>query len=528
MLNFIRQKQQSVIIKTVFAVIVLSFIGTMFLVWGKGSDGSRRSANYAAKVNGSKISLEEFQNAYQRIRNIYQQLYGQSMPADMEKTLGLKKIALDNLINNRLILQEADKMGIKVSKDEVANSIASIPAFQQDGAFSFDLYQQLLKNNRITTNEFEEGQQKELILKKTLQTMKDKVVVSDGEALELFRKENDRITLEYSGFAPAEVIAEIKPTEKELHEYLQKNQEEFKTDEKAAISYIVLNPAMLLPGLKLTEDELQTFYQRNIDRWQGKGGVLPYSEVKEQVRAEALKQKASKKTFELAADTLYKNIKSNNLNLIASHLHLKVQETALFPAKTPPQSLAGETALLKKAFELKQGELGGPIETSRGIYILKAKQHVASSTPPLAAIRSAVEQKLKAAAAVDLSRRKAEEAIALLAARKAIKTQSTGSFGYSGKGDVPMIGNSPELMEAAFKLTTAAPVAKAPFKIGNRWYAVRLKTRIEAPRTEFENTKTQLKQRILPKKQEESLASWIRDLRSKAKIEINPALTADR
>jgi len=99
MLDLIRQKKQSMIIKAVFAVIVLSFIGTMFLVWGKGSDGSSRSAGFAAKVNGSKISMAEYQSAYQRIRNIYQQIYGQSIPPEMEKTLGLKKVALDNLID---------------------------------------------------------------------------------------------------------------------------------------------------------------------------------------------------------------------------------------------------------------------------------------------------------------------------------------------------------------------------------------------------------------------------------------------
>ncbi len=528
MLNLIREKQQSFIIKAVFAVIVLSFIGTMYAVWGKGGDGSRRSTSYAAKVNGAKISLEEFQNAYQRIRSIYQQIYGQSMPADAEKSLGLKKAALDNLINSRLILQEADRMGIKVSKEDVANAIAGMPAFQKDGVFSFDLYQQLLKNHRTTPGEFEEQQQQELALRKTIQTVKNRVVVGDGEALEFFRKQNDKVALEYAGFGPSDVIAEIRPTEKELNEYLQKNQNEFKTDEKTAISYIVLNPAIFSHGLTLTEDESQTFYQRNIDRWQGKGGTLPYSEVREQVRAEALRQKASKKAFELAADTLYKNIKASNLNHIAGQLHLKAQDTPLFSAKAPPQALAGETAVIKKAFELKQGELGGPIETSRGIYILRARQRIPSSVPPLAEIRSAVEQKVKEAQAVNLARKKAEEALKLLAAKKAVKTQSTVSFAYSAKGDVPSIGNSPELMEAAFKLTTAAPAAKFPYRVGNRWYAVSLKTRTEAPRAEFEKTKAEFKQRMLPGKQEEALASWLKDLRSKAKIEINPALIAER
>ncbi|MGD0586447.1 MAG: peptidyl-prolyl cis-trans isomerase [Oryzomonas sp.] len=205
-----------------------------------------------------------------------------------------------------------------------------------------------------------------------------------------------------------------------------------------------------------------------------------------------------------------------------------MQETPLFEANAPAAALAGETAVIKKAFELKEGELGGPVETAKGIYIIKDRERKASVVPPLAGIKAAVEQKVKAAKAVELARKKAADAARQLAAKGALKTRTTGSFGFSDKGDVPDIGNAPDLMEAAFKLTAAAPVANEPFKVGNRWYAIRLKQRIEAPKTEFDTTKQQIKQKLLPKKQEEALAAWTKDLRGKAKIEINQALIAEK
>src|SRR6185369_14487323 len=162
----------------------------MFLVWGEGRSGMGGSSGYAAKVDGSKITLEEYQNSYQRIRNVYQQIYGQSLPAEMEKMLGLKKVALDTLIDNRLIMKEAKSMGIKATKEDVEAAIAAMPTFQKDGAFSFDLYQQLLKSNRMTPKDFEEGQKGELILKKARQAIKDKVAVTDEEAL---RSEERRV-----------------------------------------------------------------------------------------------------------------------------------------------------------------------------------------------------------------------------------------------------------------------------------------------------------------------------------------------
>lgn len=528
MLDIIRKQKESIIIKIVFVVIVLSFIGTIFLVWGKGSDGGGGGqSGYAAKVDGTRITLEEYQNSYQRIRNMYQQIYGQSIPPEMEKMLGLKKLAMDNIVDNLLVMKEAKTLGIKASKDEVKEAIAAMSMFQKDGAFSFDMYNQLLKSNRITANDFEDGQRSELILKKTKQSIKDKATVTDGDALAEYKKEKDKLDLEYVGYSPADVFAEVKLSEADLTEFLQKNQNEFMTPEKVALSFVILDPSTQASKISISEEEIQSFYQKNIDRWQGKDGILPLSEVKERVKVEALKQKAAKQLFELAADTLYKNIKSGDINQIASQLGLKIHETQLFTADAPAVALVGENAVVKKSLELKQGELGGPVETSKGIYILKAKERKAASVPPLAEIKSAVEQKTKAAKAVELAKKKAEEAAKQLASKAAVMTQATGSFGFSPKGEIPTIGVAPEMMESVFKLA-ALQAPAAPFKVGSRWYAVRVKSRTEAPKVEFDRTKEELKKKMLPKKQEEALENWIKELRAKAKIEINQALVAEK
>ena len=528
MLSIMRKQKESIIIKIVFVIIVLSFVGTIFLVWGKGSDGmGGGKGGYAAKVNGKQISLEEFQSAYQRIRNMYQQIYGQSIPPEMEKMLGLKKVALDGLIDNMLAMKEARSLGIKVSKDDVSASIEAMPMFQKDGKFSFDQYQQLLKSNRMTAKDYEEGQEAEVILKKVRQLIKDKAVVTDADALAQYKKENDKLELEYVSYAPSDVAAEVKLSEAELTDFLQRNPNDFKTAEKVALLYILLDPASQAVKTSVSEEEIQTFYQKNIDRWQGKDGIQPLTEVKDKVKAEAIKQKTAKHVFELAADTLYKNIKSGDLNLIAGALKQKVQETALFAANALPASLAGETAVIKKALELKQGELGGPVETLKGIYILKAKERKTAAVPALSEIKGAVEVKAKAAKAIELAKKKTEDAAKQLAANAHLKTQSSGSFGFSAKGDIPTIGASSEIMEAVFKLS-AAQAPATPFKVGNRWYAVRVKSRTEAPKAQFDAVKEELKKKMLPKKQEDALIEWTKGLREKAKIEINQTLIADK
>lgn len=528
MLDLMRKKKESFIIKAVFVVIVLSFIGTIFLVWGKGEEGIGRSAGYVAKVDRTTISYDAFQNAYQNMAETYRQIFGNAFTPELEKQLNLKQQALDRLIDSTLILKAAKGQGVSVSKDEVTAAIAAMPAFQQNGSFDFALYQQTLKMNRITPEAFEESKQRELLLDKTRKSVMDKVTISDDEALKQFHKEQDKLELLYASFSAADVTAEVKLTDAELQEHLTKNAEKFKTPEKVALAWFLLPHTESVSGQQPGTDELESFYRKNLDRYMDKDNApLPYEQVKERVKTDTLRQKAAKALYEKAADTLFQNIKTGDLNLVAGKLGAKVQETSLFTAATPPLALAGEATLLKKAFELKQGELGGPIETAKGIYIFKVKDKKAAELPPLAQVRPAVEQQVRLVKAAELAKQKAVDTQKALATGGAgLKLQSTPVFGYNPKGDLPGIGTSPQLQDKVFELSNTTPTLTEPILVGNRWYAIRLKQRLAAPQNDFTTRKDEIKRRLLPAKQEETLRSWLKELRGKAKIEISTAFTA--
>ena len=224
-------------------------------------------------MNGKKISVEEYQKSYYQLRGIYEQLNGKGLTPEMEKQFGLKKLALDNLVDMVLIRKEAGRMGIKVTKDEVAAEIAKIPAFQKNGAFDFQMYQQRLKGERMTPTNFEKTVNQELLTQKARQKVQATATVSDEEALQSFKKHNDKIELYLASFSPAEVRGEVKLSEQDLNAYLQAHQDKFKTPEQVSIAYCILDPSVVAgSSLVLSDSEAQTFYQKNIDRYQGKGG----------------------------------------------------------------------------------------------------------------------------------------------------------------------------------------------------------------------------------------------------------------
>ncbi len=528
MLGIMRKYKESIVIKIVFVVIVLSFIGTIFLVWGKGGDGAGGATGYAAKVDSTKIGLDDFQQSYYRLRGIYEQIYQKSLPPEVEKQLGIKKMALDNLIESLLVRKAAKKMGISVSKDEVTAAIAAVPAFQKNGAFDFQQYQQTLKGNRMTPGDFEESQKNELMIKKARKTIQDKATVSDTDAESYFHKKNDKIELQYTIISPESVISDVKLSEQDLTGYLQTHQEQFKTAEQISIQYILIDPSALATNVSVSDEEINSYYQKNIDRYQGKGGILPLAEVKDKVKVDAVKQKAGKEAYEKAADTINKNIAAANLQGTASALGGKIVESPLFTAKNPPANLATETALLKKAFLLKAGEMAGPIETAKGIYAVKLKERKAAEVPPLAQIKTAVEAVARMDKAKELAAKRAEETLANLAkSPTAVKMLETGSFSFNDQNNLPGIGVSRDLLEAAFTLTTAAPLPKTATKIDQKWVIVRLKNRTAASSDAFQKSKEDIKKEMLPKKQQEALDAWIKELKAAAKIEINKQLIAD-
>lgn len=498
MLGIMRKYKQSILIKIVFCIIVFSFIGTIFLVWGRGDETG--SSDFAAKVDGTKISFDDYQKNYYRLRGLYEQIYGRSITPELEKQLGIKKMAVESLIDNTLLIKEAKRMGISVNKDEIANEIAKTPAFQKDGVFDFNQYTQMLKANRMTPANFEESQEQDLLVKKVREKVKERATVSDQDLLQAFKKQNDKVDLSFISFSPTEVKGEVKVTDQDLTAYLQGHQAEFKTQEKVSISYAIVSPDQFLSKVTVSDEEAQTYYQKNIDRYQGKGGILPFAEVKARATADAIKQKAAKEAYEKVADAVNKNLKGGDINAAAAAVGAKAIETPLFSQQAAPPSLAGEDDVIKKAFLLKKDELSGPVETARGIYIIKVKEKIPAAVPPLAEIRGQLTQKVMEEKARELAKKKAEEALAQMAKGEgAIKPSETGAFSYAANGEIPRIGNSPEFMEAAFSLTTAAPTAKTPFKVGDRWYAVKLKQRIELNSADFQKNKEQIKQTLLPK-----------------------------
>ncbi len=162
------RKHMNWIMWLILVLIIVSFL--FFGIFPSSSTG-----RMAAKVNGDVISYEEWNRRYRDLSEIFK---GQANEGILKI---LKSQALQDLIQNRLLIQEANRMGIRISDEELQASILAIPAFSPGGKFDKRTYEYYLNRMNMTPALFEASQREFLRRRRLVEIVEDSVIVTDAE-----------------------------------------------------------------------------------------------------------------------------------------------------------------------------------------------------------------------------------------------------------------------------------------------------------------------------------------------------------
>lgn len=143
-----------------------------------------------AKVDGYVITSDEFNRVYRNMAETYRQLLKDQFNETMAK--GLKMQALRELISNRLLLQEAERVGLKVSDEELQAVIVKMPVFIRDGKFDKKIYERLLSRYNMTPALFEANQRDMLLRQKLEQLVLDGIMVTEAELVAAYKQQNPK------------------------------------------------------------------------------------------------------------------------------------------------------------------------------------------------------------------------------------------------------------------------------------------------------------------------------------------------
>jgi peptidyl-prolyl cis-trans isomerase D len=457
MLDFVRTKQKSIIIKVVFGLIILSFVIGYAMLTSPGDGTTAGKPNVAVTVNGKAIAFSDFQAAYSNLYQLYQNIYQEQFTPTLERQLKLVQKSLDGVINQSLLLEEARRQGLEVSRQEMIDAIAKISAFQQNGAFNKERYLQVLAAQRLTSEEFEELQRRDLLVGKMRDGLQKNVAVSDAEIEQEFRNRQEQVNLEVVRIAPAAFEAQVKVTDQALAAFFEPRKEEFRTAEEVSLRFVEFSPQSYLDQVTFDDTELESFYRRNLDRY----------EVPEQARAAHILVRVPD-----GSDTAARALKRAQAEKLLGEARGGKDFAALARDFSDDKASAvngGDLgsfprgamvpAFEQAVFSLKPGEISNLVETQFGYHIIKLTAYHEAQVRPLAEVRDEIKRALRAEKARQLAFEKAMDAYnvnrkggTLDAAAKAaeLPIRETGRFARDGAAGP--LGRNEELINAAFLL----------------------------------------------------------------------------
>lgn len=267
-------------LKWVLIAVVAAFIfGFVFIDMGlsggslTGNSGDIR--NFAARVNGETITINEFQRSLGNLENMYSQMYGQQFTPQMAEAMGLQKQVLDNLVDQRLLMQEARRINLEATQEEVRKAILEIPNFMENGKFiGMEAYRNFVTSRGFADPAaFEETLARELTLQKMESALMNSIVVSPKTAEAEYRRNNENAKIRYI-VVPADPLApNVSVSPAEVEQYYKANIQKYAHGEQRQVRYLLADFAKVRAQITPSEAELQQAYNANRDRYRTPGAA---------------------------------------------------------------------------------------------------------------------------------------------------------------------------------------------------------------------------------------------------------------
>jgi hypothetical protein len=187
--------------------VIIGAIALVFVFFGvfNPRTGGVGGSGPVASVNGEPISQREFQQEYQQRMDFYQNMFKGKADMNMLRQLGLERQIIDELVTKKLMLQEANRLGLRASDEEVRDKIRELLYFldKKSGAFDPTLYKRLLEANRRSPAEFEEDVREDLSRGRLTQLMRGAIRATNAELEDEFLVTENRRQVQYIAVSPA-------------------------------------------------------------------------------------------------------------------------------------------------------------------------------------------------------------------------------------------------------------------------------------------------------------------------------------
>ncbi len=265
MMERLRAGANSLVVKIILGLIILSFVFA-----GVGGYIAGGTVTPAAEVGDVEISQSQFEQAFQNERQQMQAQAGEFFSAllnDPNYLAQFRRNVLDRMINNALLDQHAEDVGLRVSDEQIKSAIREMGAFNSNGIFNNDQYLASLRRIGLTPEQFAEYVRQDIEREHLVNALQESEFVLNGELETLYRLEDQTRTVRTLNIPVSTFTETAAVTAEAQKAYYDENPSQFMRPEQFKISYLELSGDLLTDRTDVSEDEARKYYQDNIGNY---------------------------------------------------------------------------------------------------------------------------------------------------------------------------------------------------------------------------------------------------------------------
>lgn len=371
--------------------IIPSFVVTGIYSYNRMSD----SENDLATVGETSITLQDFDTAKRQYLENFRRQMGQNFKANMLDTAEARASILASLISDRAVSLEIATEYMNVGEADAINLVKQAPAFQRDGKFSTEAYQQFLNSMGKSDEQFVLELRHDLTRQMLLASVSQSTLSSNTVAQRIHDLLTEERTIRTFEIKPAAFLKNVKVSDADAQGFYDQNKAQFAVPESVDIEYVILSPENY-KNIKPSEEDIKTFYEQNLQRFS----------VPEERRAShiliAVNADKSDADAKKEADELYKQLQADPSKF--------AQLAKTHSADPGSARQGGDLGFFQKGmmvpefdnavFSGKKGDLIAPVKTQFGYHIIQINDIKPAQAKALADVRAEIEALYQQQAAI--------------------------------------------------------------------------------------------------------------------------------